>query len=237
MGRLVWWSLRDFLLVYLLLPLLAGIVLAAAAGARGATPDPAGPGAMLAILFATTLGAVLLVVRQVGLDGDRLVPELLRGATRPVVLAGAATGVATAVFSMAAGTLGAWLGADPSGGPNEAALRALIAQLPGWAVVGLLVLAVPFVEELIFRRVLFRRIAAAGHPLAGIVVTGVLFTLAHAPFSPNGPGASVLLWLIYFTMSSAFCLVYWSRRSLLAPWLAHAANNAVALGMATAGSG
>jgi hypothetical protein len=28
--------------------------------------------------------------------------------------------------------------------------------------------------------------------------------------------------------------VYWSRRSLLAPWLAHAANNAVALALALA---
>jgi membrane protease YdiL (CAAX protease family) len=87
-----------------------------------------------------------------------------------------------------------------------------------FVVVGL----VPFGEELLFRGVLVGAWARAGRPVAGVVISSVLFGLAHATV---GPRTVVVTLLLGALLAAAMVL----SRSLGAAVLAHACINAVAL--------
>lgn len=93
------------------------------------------------------------------------------------------------------------------------------------------VVIAPAYEELLFRRVLFGRLLAAGRPWLGIVLSGALFALVHEVpgISGNGPAAIAQLWLVYGSMGAAFAWLYWRTRTLWAPIAAHGINNATAL--------
>lgn len=85
-------------------------------------------------------------------------------------------------------------------------------------VVGL----VPFGEELLFRGVLVGAWARAGRPGVAVVVSAVLFGLAHATV---GPRAMVITALLGVLLATAMLL----SRSLGSAVLAHALVNAIAL--------
>lgn len=93
------------------------------------------------------------------------------------------------------------------------------------------VVIAPAYEELLFRRVLFGRLLAAGRPWLGIVLSGALFALVHEVpgISGNGPAAIAQLWLVYGSMGAAFAWLYWRTGTLWAPIAAHGINNATAL--------
>lgn len=92
------------------------------------------------------------------------------------------------------------------------------------------VLLAPAYEELLFRRVLFGRLLAAGRPWLGLVLSSAVFALMHEiPGSGGNPlGATVLLWLLYGGMGAAFAWVYWRTGTLWAAIGAHALNNLLA---------
>ena len=95
------------------------------------------------------------------------------------------------------------------------------------------VLIAPAYEELLFRRVLFGRLWAAGRPWLGVALSSVAFAFLHEipGTSGNSWQATGVLWLTYGFMGAAFALVYWRTRTLWAPIAAHALNNAVALAL------
>ncbi|WP_017168750.1 CPBP family intramembrane glutamic endopeptidase, partial [Xanthomonas phaseoli] len=93
------------------------------------------------------------------------------------------------------------------------------------------VVIAPAYEELLFRRVLFGRLLAAGRPWLGIVLSGATFALVHEVpgISGNGLAAIAQLWLVYGSMGAAFAWLYWRTGTLWAPIAAHGINNATAL--------
>jgi membrane protease YdiL (CAAX protease family) len=93
------------------------------------------------------------------------------------------------------------------------------------------VLLAPAYEELLFRRVLFGRLWAAGWPWLGMVLSSAGFALIH-----EFPGFNSAAWLVsaplllaYGAMGMAFAWLYRRTGTLWAPVAAHALNNAVAL--------
>ncbi|PPT91945.1 CPBP family intramembrane metalloprotease [Xanthomonas arboricola pv. arracaciae] len=99
------------------------------------------------------------------------------------------------------------------------------------ALVVFAVAIAPAYEELLFRRVLFGRLLAAGRPWLGIVLSSAIFALVHEVpgVSGNGPAAIAQLWLVYGGMGAAFAWLYWRTGTLWAPIVAHGVNNATAL--------
>jgi membrane protease YdiL (CAAX protease family) len=139
--------------------------------------------------------------------------------------------LASLFFSGVLPTLGNWLGlaANPS---NEAPLKQALVASPSFVVLFAVLLA-PAYEELLFRRVLFGRLWAAGWPKLGMALSSIGFALIHEPpgLSHNTIGATVWLWLIYSLMGATFAWVYRRTDTLWAPIAAHGLNNAVAMGL------
>lgn len=141
--------------------------------------------------------------------------------------------VGTGVFLLS--TLGARLGQVLGISPNPTNLgliKDVFASHPLFLILFAVVLA-PAYEELLFRRVLFGRLWAAGWPWLGAVLSSVAFALAHELPGANGNGslATLLLWAIYITMGMAFAWLYRRTGTLWAPIGAHMLNNALALSM------
>jgi len=119
-------------------------------------------------------------------------------------------------------------------GFSQANNVALLEQ--GWAnypfvTVMMVVVLAPIYEELLFRRVLFRRLWRAGYPLLGMMVSGFLFAFVHEIPGANNNGlfGTLLLWFIYTNMGVAFAWIYQHTGTLYASIAAHSLNNAVAL--------
>ena len=104
------------------------------------------------------------------------------------------------------------------------------AQYPLFLIVFAVLLA-PAYEELLFRRVLFGRLWAAGRPWLGLLLSSAVFALVHEVpgTSHNGPAEILQLWLVYGGMGVAFAWVYRKTGTLWAAFAAHGLNNATAL--------
>src|SRR3546814_10157648 len=91
-------------------------------------------------------------------------------------------------------------------------------------------LLAPAYEELLFRRVLFGRLWAAGRPLLGIVLSSAAFACMHELPGTGGNGllAGALLWTCYAMMGALFAWVYRRTGTLWAAIGAHAVNNLIA---------
>ena len=91
------------------------------------------------------------------------------------------------------------------------------------------VLLAPAYEELLFRRVLFGRLWAAGRPWLGMALSSAVFALMHEiPGTGSNPiEATLLLWLVYGFMGAAFAWLYWRTGTLWAAFAAHALHNLV----------
>lgn len=92
------------------------------------------------------------------------------------------------------------------------------------------VLLAPAYEELMFRRVLFGRLWAAGRPWLGLALSSAAFALVHEPPGLGaGRGWGVLvLWAVYALMGAIFAWIYRRTGSLWTAYLAHAGNNLIA---------
>ncbi|PPU76610.1 CPBP family intramembrane metalloprotease [Xanthomonas cucurbitae] len=218
---------------------LRGLEHVQAAKAQGLTPSPAEvmaaigqPGVMVQLLTAlvsTATPAVLLYYWRRRASASERASS--RAATCRAATWGWTALIAAAVFllsnlvSVAASALG--IKPVPT---NLPLMEEAIQQWP-LALTVFAVLIAPAYEELLFRRVLFGRLLAAGRPWLGIVLSGVLFALVHEVpgISGNGPAAIVQLWLVYGSMGAAFAWLYWRTGTLWAPIAAHGINNATAL--------
>lgn len=112
---------------------------------------------------------------------------------------------------------------------NDAMIRALMAQSP-WLLIGFAVCLAPVYEELLFRRVFYGRLLAAGRPLLGLALSAGLFAFIHeVPGVGGNPwSATLALWLVYAGMGVAFAMLYRRCGTLWAPIAAHATHNLLA---------
>lgn len=190
------------------------------------------PGALAQLLMAlvSTASAALVVYfwrrRASAAEKSQSWSALQRPATW-----GLATLVAVGVFcfSTVTGMLADRLQIKPV--PTNLSLMSdLLSQWPLSAVLFAVVLA-PAYEELLFRRVLFGRLLAAGKPWLGMLLSSLAFALLHEIPGLSGNGALAIgqLWLVYGAMGAAFAWLYWRTGSLWAAILAHGLNNAIAL--------
>ncbi len=217
-----------------------GVVLGMEAARSGAAPDPGAlagqmgqPGAlaqMLMAIMATGSAALLLYFwRRRASKTERQASH--RAALRPstwgwTLLVAAGVFAGSSLISWAAGQAG--IEPVPT---NMALMQQALAQFPVFLVIFAVLLA-PAYEELLFRRVLFGRLLAAGRPVLGIVLSSAAFALVHEipGTTPNGAAEIAQLWLVYGGMGAAFAWLYWRTGTLWAPFVAHALNNAIALG-------
>src|SRR4051794_28493731 len=204
----------------------------------GGVPDPAAimraigqPDAlaMIWMTLASTGGAALVVYfwrrRATGAERTASLQASRKISTWGWVLATAAT---TFLFSTAITSLSQLLGVKPEP-TNLAIIEAAFLTNPVFlALFGILI--APAYEELLFRRVLFGRLWAAGRPWLGVALSSAAFALMHEIPGTTGNSwqATGVLWLTYGFMGAAFALVYWRTRTLWASIAAHALNNAVA---------
>ncbi len=139
------------------------------------------------------------------------------------------TAAATFLFSSLLGLLGQRLGIEPEP-TNQALIKAAFSEAPVLMMLFGTLLA-PAYEELLFRRVLFGRLWAAGRPWLGAIISSAAFALMHEVpgVTQNDWRASLLLWLTYGFMGAAFAFVYWRTQTLWAAIGAHALNNVIAL--------
>ncbi|MFT4257333.1 MAG: type II CAAX endopeptidase family protein [Pseudoxanthomonas sp.] len=93
------------------------------------------------------------------------------------------------------------------------------------------VLLAPAYEELLFRRVLFGKLWAAGWPKLGMALSGAAFAFMHEMpgTDPATWPATGLLLLVYGAMGAAFAWLYRRTGTLYAAIAAHALNNGIAL--------
>lgn len=192
------------------------------------------PGALATIwmTLASTGGAALIVYswRRRATRDERLASlrSLRTASTWGWV---AATATTTFLFSIAATHLSQFLGVTPEP-TNLAIIEAALLSNPVFLTL-FGVLIAPAYEELLFRRVLFGRLWAAGRPWLGLVLSSCVFALMHEIPGTTGNSwqATGVLWLTYAFMGVAFAFVYWRTRSLWASIAAHALNNAIAFSL------
>lgn len=125
--------------------------------------------------------------------------------------------------------IGKQIGVEPAP-TNLPLMEQALAHYP-LVLIAFAVVVAPAYEELLFRRVLFGRLWAAGRPGLGMLLSGAAFALVHEVpgTSPNGLPAMLLLWLIYGSMGATFAWLYRRTGTLWAAIVAHGINNAIAL--------
>ncbi len=209
---------------------------------NGAAADPAqigepqGVALVLISLVATASTALLLYFwrRRAG-PGERAASHA--AARRPATWGWAAlAGMAAFAVSAVVTTLGEQAGIAPVP-TNQPLIEAVGARYPVMLLLFVALLA-PAYEELLFRRVLFGRLRAAGRPLLGLVLSSALFACMHElpGLGGNTPLASALLWTCYAVMGALFAWVYHRTGTLWAAIGAHAVNNAIAGALLLAGT-
>jgi uncharacterized protein len=147
----------------------------------------------------------------------RLIIIALAGAAACMLLTKLIFAAVRYVFGGSAATVNFNLGLSASPSPTDLAV-VIVAT-------GLLI---PLAEELLFRRWLFGRMAALGLTRVFLPISVGVFGLIHVGQS----------WVKVFTimMLGGLCAwLYIRTRNVLWPWLAHAANNAGAIGLAIVG--
>lgn len=200
-----------------------------AEGLIGYLGQPSGV-AMLWMTLLSTGGAALVLYwfrhRATALERGLSLRLALRGSTWGWALLAAIT---TFVFSTVLGGLAQYHGIAPQP-TNQAIIQEVFAHHPVFLVLFAVVIA-PAYEELLFRRVLFGRLWAAGRPWLGLVLSSAAFALMHElpVLNGNSWSATLVLWLTYGFMGAVFAAVYWRTRTLWAAYAAHVLNNAVAL--------
>ncbi|MDN5780451.1 MAG: CPBP family intramembrane metalloprotease [Luteimonas sp.] len=215
--------------------LVRGVQLGLAGGATGdprqlaaQIGEPHGTALILISVMATALAALLLYFwRRRASAAERMAS--LAAARRPSTWGWAAlAGLAAFAFSVAVTTLGQQAGIEqvPT---NQPLIEAMGARHPAMLLL-LVVLLAPAYEELLFRRVLFGRLWAAGRPLPGLVLSSAAFACMHELPGTGGNGllASSLLWICYAVMGALFAWVYRATGTLWAAIGAHALNNLIA---------
>ncbi len=92
----------------------------------------------------------------------------------------------------------------------------------------LITVCAPVFEELLFRKQLFGRLAAAGHLKLAFVASSLLFALMHEPSPTQGFLQWILALCLYGALGAAFAWIYWRYGRIWMAMLAHAVNNGIA---------
>jgi membrane protease YdiL (CAAX protease family) len=109
-----------------------------------------------------------------------------------------------------------------TGGSLGQAGDALVAQLP-WAL--LFSLANGFMEELWFRGLFLRRFAGLIGVVGSILITSIVFTVAHAAATYMNPVEAVLFQLVIFPMALLFAYLMHKTDSIWGSVLYHAGSD------------
>jgi membrane protease YdiL (CAAX protease family) len=213
----------------LLLSLAAGVVWALAGRGEGGAAQPGVLAQMCMAVVATGGTAVMLYLwrgRATAVEKASSVQAMARASTW-------AWSILTGVLVFSGSAVVSWLFSQLTTLPtpsNMGLMEQAVVQYPVFLVLFAVLLA-PFYEELLFRRVLFGRLARAGVVLPGIVLSSLLFAFSHEIPGLGSQGwlGMLQLWLIYGGMGAAFAWLYHRTGTLLAPFVAHAINNAAAL--------
>ncbi len=229
------WQGRD-LAVGIALLLLGYVVVIAAVVVLATVGDPdvdsniALGVAVVTLAFEVWLGAIVLIVatnRSLSMPrlGFRL-PSGRSGWWIPVTVLGAYAIVA--LYGIVVVAVQEITGADlerlieGNAIPDSEGNTALV-----WVVLGLsVVLAAPFGEELFFRALVFRALAARWGLAAGIIVSGALFALVHFEVSVVLPFWAIGAW---------FAWAYHRSGSLWTTIAAHAIFNGISFAVTVAG--
>lgn len=226
----LWWEVMVAFLLALLAGGLASLPLAALL-----EPDAGGAiggGALFIGIVSNTVTMVVLVLwlraahpAWVGIIGwparSGVVRELLVGAGLGIVVRIASGVVATAVVFALRGATD-----RPVDLPTQ-----IRPDIAGWGLVSFgifAVIAAPFLEEFVFRGLLFRSIADRSGFWPGAIVSAVAFGAFHL-LTP-GDGLDVLaLGITHVGTGFGLAWIYWTRRNLLASIAGHAAFNLIAV--------
>lgn len=219
----------SFLLVMLLV---AGAAVLQGWRDPGATFDQAAIEAMLSpqspvLLLGAVMAMVMAALLVWAVRGRGLAPLPAPRPWRQAVVIASLTGLGIQALSIGFGQVMARMGSPVS--PTNAEPVEAIRQLSPWLAWLLVVGAAPFAEELLFRHVLLRRFALAGHALAGAVLSSLLFALMHELPGAQGWGPWLATTAMYTAMGCGFAWVYLRTGRLAAAVLAHAVCNAAAL--------
>jgi membrane protease YdiL (CAAX protease family) len=187
----------------------------------------AGPLLLLALVLSNQIGFLIvgtLRLRRPKPPGEPL-PRPFAGALRPAVIGGVVAGVILLVLSLLY-DLGfqAFSGRPADPGP-WGAIHDLSPAAQGLTI-AFAALMGPVCEEVFFRGAIFGSFVSAGRARLGAVISGAAFAAAHLDLS------HVVLILV---VGLVLAWIYYRTRSLLAPIVAHALNNAVSLGFIIAG--
>lgn len=208
------------------------VVAKAGAGAAGLDPGARPTLGLLPLLAMTSLatggGALILYrTRRRATPAERAASLRAVGERSTWIIAGL-VGVGLFAASTAAHRLMSAAGVEVQAS-NVPFIEEGLLRYPGVLLLFAVLLA-PAYEELLFRRVLFGRLLAAGRPWLGMVLSSAVFALLHELPGSGGNAieATVLLWLLYGAMGAAFAWVYWRTGTLWAAIGAHALNNLLA---------
>lgn len=143
--------------------------------------------------------------------------------TRKMVILGISTGASLFLITLAITNAleFADLGSKPS---NQAMLQDFSKQWPIAVAIFAVVLA-PVFEELLFRKLLFARLAQADHLITAYLLSSLLFALMHEPSPTNGITDWLFKLFIYGLMGAVFAWIYKKTGKLWPAILAHASNN------------
>ncbi|HET8818260.1 MAG TPA: CPBP family intramembrane glutamic endopeptidase [Xanthomonadaceae bacterium] len=196
---------------------------------------------VLALLWMTALGTggaalILYAWRRRATPAERAASS--RAARQPAtwklaVLAAAAVFLMTSAMQWLMGQTG--VAVEPS---NLEIIREGLALHPAMVLLFAAIIA-PAYEELLFRRVLFGRLLAAGKPWLGMVLSSLVFALMHEiPGASGNPiEATLMLWVLYGSMGAVFAWVYWKTGTLWAAFAAHGLHNLISCLVLVAGLG
>jgi membrane protease YdiL (CAAX protease family) len=203
--------------------ILSGVAYAVIVGAAGLSAAEAedSPGPLLGATFVQDAlliaGAFYVVARAAGSD-----PARALGIRRTPL--GPAIGWALAVLFAfwVANVILLQIFGDPPDQEITEEIKEETAALAIAGYIGITCLLAPVAEETFFRGLLFPMLRERWGTIAGVIVTGAIFSLVHASGSP--PEALIVL----FVLGAGLCLLYLRTGSLLPCIGLHALNNAIA---------
>lgn len=140
---------------------------------------------------------------------------------------GLATGVVVAIVSYLVNIIVVVLVGVEDPVQQQLLQDALAGGLPLLLVALLAVVVAPFVEEVIFRGVLFRALADRINLPVGLVLSAAIFAVIHIEVVASQPFALVGLFIVGFLLAWAYHLT----GNLTVPILGHAVFNAISLGL------
>lgn len=175
------------------------------------------PRLLFPVILCTQFGFLWIGLRRLRAsrrDGEEL-PKLFGGPPLPAVLLGILGGGVLTALGYGSDALMLRLV-----GPPPPSIWSVLSAVPLWAKIAIFPLGAvvaPACEEFFFRGMIDGRFRAAGNPVAGLLVSATLFSLAHLD-AYNGPGI--------FVFGLVLALLYRRSGTLIAPAVAHGINNA-----------